>query len=419
LTLDFSASNASPREARIPHPVVWTILYLPFGALYGFGSVALTNVASRRGIPISEAALIIASGMTIQWLKWLWAPLVDITLTPRTWYVVSTVLSGAGVFAMSAVPLDAQHFPLLIVVIAGSSFVNSIVAMAVEAIIAGTIPPHHAGRVSGWFQAGNLGGAGLGGGLGLYLLVHLPAEWMSGAILAVLFCACCAALAFTSEVPSGHRGQGVWRAVRGVIGDLRTMMRTKGGVQAAILCVLPVGTGAAQGVLTQDAVAKYWGAGSDQVALTQGVLSGIVTAAGCFAGGFLCRKFQPRMAYAGIGLTLALVAVGMGLAPHGPIAYVVWSMIYALVVGLAFAAFTAVVLDAMGPGSGATKYNIFASLSNFPMWWLGLLLGYVAEKGGSDGPRWMLFMEAALGAAGVFVFVVAARAVSPGRVNVK
>jgi PAT family beta-lactamase induction signal transducer AmpG len=399
---------ATHREPGIPHPVVWTVLYLPFGALYGFGSVALTNVASQRGIPISEATLIIAAGTMISWLKWLWAPVVDITLTPRTWYVLSTVLSGIGVFAMSAVPLDRQHFPLLIFIIAAANFVNSIVAMAVEAIIAGSIPPSHAGSVSAWFQAGNLGGIGLGGGLGLYLLVHLPRAWMSGAIMGALFCLCCAALIFTPEVPSSHRGQGPWMAVRGVIRDLKTMLRTKAGLQSAILCALPVGTGAAQGVLTQDAVAKYWGAGSDQVALTQGLLSGVVTAAGCFIGGFLCRRFHPRVAYAGIGLILAVIAVGMGLAPHGPMDYVVWSMLYALGVGLAYAAFTAVVLAAMGPGSGATKYNIFASLANFPLWWLGLLLGYVAEKGGAP---WMLFTEAALGVAGVIVFAVTARAI--------
>jgi hypothetical protein len=130
------------------------------------------------------------------------------------------------------------------------------------------------------------------------------------------------------------------------------------------------------------AVAKYWGAGSDQVALPQAVLSGVVTAARCFIGGFLCRRFHPRVAYAGIGLILAVIAVAMGLASHGPMDYVVWSMIYALGVGLAYAAFTALVLDAMGPGSGATKYNIFASLSNFPMWWLGFCSDTSPKKAG-------------------------------------
>ena len=56
----------------------------------------------------------------------------------------------------------------------------------------------------------------------------------------------------------------------------------------------------------------------------------------------------------------------------------------------------ALVLDAMGKGSAATKYNIYASLSNFPIWWLGLLLGRVADK---MGPTTMLRTEAALGIA--------------------
>ena len=117
------------------------------------------------------------------------------------------------------------------------------------------------------------------------------------------------------------------------------------------------------------------------------------------------------------GAILAVIAVAMGLAPHGPTDYVVWSMIYALGVGLAYAAFTAVVLDAMGPGSGATKYSIFASLANFPMWWLGILLGYVAEAGGNRGASWMLFTEAALGVVGVVAFALSARAIQSGSQN--
>jgi MFS family permease len=392
------------RRVKAPHPVIWTILYLPFGALYGYGAVALTNVASTRGIPISEATLIIASGMVMNWLKWLWAPVVDITLSPRRWYVLSTVLSGAGVFAMSAVPLDKAHFSWLIAIIAASNFVNSIVGMSVEAIIANTTPPEEAGRVSAWFQAGNLGGTGLGGALGLYLLVHLPKPWMSGAAMAAIFVACCAALDATPAFEKRRHEGGAVAAVRSVIGDLRSMLKTKGGLLSAILCMMPVGTGAAQGVLTQDAVAHYWNAGSDAVALTQGLLAGIVTAIGCFIGGYLCQRFHPRTAYVGIGLVLAAIAVGMALSPHGPRAYIAWSMVYSLGVGLAYAAFTAFVLDAMGTGSGATKYNIFASLSNFPIWWLGLLLGYVADKGGARGASYMLLTEAALGVTGVAVF---------------
>ena len=72
----------------------------------------------------------------------------------------------------------------------------------------------------------------------------------------------------------------------------------------------------------------------------------------------------------------------MALSPATVTMYVVWNMTYAFGVGLSYAAFTAVVLSAMGAGSGATKYNMYASLANFPIWWLGLLLGV---RGGALG----------------------------------
>ncbi len=384
------------------------MLYLPFGALGGFVSVALTFLATQHGLSISEGALLGGAQLLTQWLKWLWAPLVDVTLSPRKWYVISTGASALGVLAMSAVPLGPGTLGALLVIIAAASLINSIVGMSVEAIIAGATPADQIGRVSAWFQAGNLGGAGLGGGLGLLLVEKLPRPWMSGAILGALFMLCCLALRFTPVV-SHARAAGPFAAVRQVARDLWAMLKTKGGVLSAILCVLPVGTGAAQGTLTQAKVAAFWGAGADQVALMQGLVAGLVTAVGCFAGGALCQRFRPRAAYAGIGLALAAVAVLMGVCPATVSMYVVWSLVYSFAIGLAYAAFTALVLDAMGKGSGATKYNVFASLSNFPLWWLGLLLGVAAERWGA---RRMLFTEAAFGVFGLAVFAVSARLVA-------
>jgi PAT family beta-lactamase induction signal transducer AmpG len=386
---------------RAPHPFVWTVLYLPFGALGGFVSVALTFLATRHGLSISEGALLSGAQLLTQWLKWAWAPLVDITLSPRRWYVISTGLSALGVLAMAAVPLGPGTLGILLAIIAVASLVNSVVGMSVESMIALGTPTDQIGRVSAWFQAGNLGGTGLGGGLGLLLMEKLPAPWMSGAIMGGLFMLCCLALRFTPTLVAHAKPGGAFAAMRQVARDLWAMLKTRGGLLSAILCVLPVGTGAAQGTLTQAKVAVFWGAGADQVALMQGLFAGLITAVGCFAGGYLCERVRPRTAYAGIGLGLAAVAVLMGVCPSTVSMYVVWSLVYAFGVGLAYAAFTALVLDAMGVGSGATKYNVFASLSNFPLWWLGLLLGVIAEKWGA--PR-MLFTEAALGVVGVLVF---------------
>lgn len=396
--------NATAPVRKAPHPVVWTILYLPFGALSGFVTVALTFLATKHGLSISEGALLNGANLLSQWFKWIWAPIVDVTLTPRKWYVYATAASALGVLAMSIVPLGPNTLGLLLLIIAVASLINSAVGMAVEAILAETTPPDQVGRVSAWFQTGNLGGNGLGGALGLFLIVKLPAPWMAGAIMGLLFLLCCLALVWTPRVESTHAHEEPLAAVKGVVRDLKLMLKTKGGLLAGILCILPIGTGAAQAVLTQAEVAAYWGAGQREVQLLQGLFAGAVTAAGCFAGGWLCNRMRPRLAYPIIGLLLAAIAAGMAVCPATVAMYVVWALAYAFGVGLAYAAFTAFVLEAMGKGSGATKYNIYASASNFPIWWLGLLLGVVAQR---YGMRRMLLTEAGLGVVGVALFALA------------
>ena len=386
---------------KAPHPFVWTVLYLPFGALTGFVTVALTFLATKHGLSISEGALLNGAQMVTQWLKWLWAPIVDITLTPRKWYVLSTAASALGILAMSMVPLGPDTLGILLAIIAAASLINSAVGMAVEALIAQATPPDQVGRVSAWFQAGNLGGTGLGGALGLFLITHLPKPWMGGAVMGVLFMLCCFALYFTPKHDSLHENMTSLEAVKGVVRDLGKMLRTKGGLLSAILCVLPVGTGAAQVVLTQADVAAFWGAGAKEIEWLQGLTVGAVTAIGCFAGGWLCQRMAPRTAYAVVGIALALIASGMAICPATVLMYVVWNVIYAFGVGLSYAAFSAVVLSAMGIGSGATKYNIYASLANFPIWWLGLVLGVAAQHWGA---RRMLLVEAGFGVIGVAIF---------------
>jgi predicted MFS family arabinose efflux permease len=300
------------------------------------------------------------------------------------------------------IPLGPPTLSPLLAVIAVSCLINSIVGMAVEAMISEATSPDDAGRIGAWFQAGNLGGTGLGGALGLFLVSHLPG-WVAGSIMGALFMACCGALAFTPASAKTHRAEPLV-AVVSVVKDLRSMLLTKGGVLSAMLCILPIGTGAAQVVLAQAEVAAQWGASEHEVELMQGLAAGCVTAVGCFVGGWLCQRIHPRTTYALVGVLMATVTAAMAACPARVGFYIGFSLLYAFVIGLAYAAFTAFVLVAMGDGSGATKYNIFASLSNFPIWWLGLVLGALAQKG---GPKLMLAGESGFGVLGVLVFAIA------------
>jgi MFS transporter, PAT family, beta-lactamase induction signal transducer AmpG len=395
---------SSPRVTQ-PHPAAWLVLIVPFGAAGGFVSVGLTFLATRHGLSITQGALLGAASLAAQWLRWLWAPLVDITLTPRRWYLLSTLLCSATVLAMAVVDMTPQTLPLLLVLIAASSIATTVLAMAVEAVMTVSTPPEQFGRVSAWQNAGNLGGSGIGGGLGLYLLEHLPAPWMAGAIMAVILLACAAAWHWVGDVRLHPCGRTPGEAVARVARELWQTLRERGGMLAGLLLLMPVGTGAASGVLTQAAVAAHWGAGADAVALTQGVVSGIVTAAGCFAGGWLCHRMHPRTVYVVVGLVLGAIDLVMVVSPSTVTTYVAVSIVYAFFVGVVWSAYTAVVLDAIGVTAAATKFSVMASLANFPIWWMGLLLGWVSDR---HGPAAMLETEAVLSVVGVSVFSIAA-----------
>ena len=77
-------------------------------------------------------------------------------------------------------------------------------------------------------------------------------------------------------------------------------------------------------------------------------------------------------------------------------------MIYAFITGLTYAGFSAFVLEAMGLGAAATKFSLFASLSNMPIAYMTSIDGWAYERWGAAG---MLFTEAVMGAVGLVLFL--------------
>src|SRR5207302_6847395 len=121
------------------------------------------------------------------------------------------------------------------------------------------------GRVSGWFQAGNLGGSGIGGGIGLKLLTSLHAPWQAGLILAILMLLCAVPLIFVPDVAAEGGAGTLWEAIKHVALDMWQVLKSPAGILCGVLCFVPIGTGAAQGVLTQAEVAAHWQAGENEV----------------------------------------------------------------------------------------------------------------------------------------------------------
>ena len=188
------------------------------------------------------------------------------------------------------------------------------------------------------------------------------------------------------------------------------MARSRPGVLALLIVFLPIGTGAASNLWA--AVADDWHASANTVALVTGVVGGVVAMAGCLIGGYLSDRMNRKSAYLLYGALQAGCAVAMALSPRTETMYIAFTMAYALITGLTYAGFSAVVLEAIGLGAAATKYNVFASLSNMPIAYMTVIEGWAQARWNVGG---MLLAEASLALGGMLVFIAAAAALARRR----
>jgi hypothetical protein len=80
---------------------------------------------------------------------------------------------------------------------------------------------------------------------------------------------------------------------------------------------------------------------------------------------------------------------------------------------MAYAAYAAANLEAIGGGAAATKYTLFASVANIPVTLMPLADGWADTRGGASAMLWLEFGVAIVAAA---VFALVALATRPKRV---
>lgn len=390
------------------HPIVYLVLCTPFGATGGYVIVTLAYLLSHAGVSVSAVAGLVAINLLPQTWKGLWAPIVDTTLTSKGWYLIAALVTAITLAAIGFFPAS----PSTLFVITALIFVNSIavsfLAMAAENLMAHATDQSEKGRAGGWYQAGNLGGQGIGGGAALWIAQHSSIFWLPGAAMATLFLVCCLALFFVAEPEQGHRELRYVETLRNVIRDVWNTAKSRAGFLALLICFLPIGSGAATGLWA--AVAGEWHATADTIALVNGVMGGLVSALGCVIGGHLCDRMDRKFAYALFGVFLAAAALAMAAAARSQTMFITFTMLYAFVQGFNYASFSAVVLEAIGRGAAATKYNLYASLSNMPIAYMTIVDGWAYDRWQANG---LLAADAMSGLVAVAFFAAVSVATRP------
>lgn len=412
-----------------PHvvkPWFWGILNLPFGATSGFVGVMLAYILKDKG-GAGDDVLATLGALTLfpnTW-KFAWAPIADSTLTRKRWYVLANVASCAVLGVLAFVPIDLEHLGLIEALVVINSFAITFLGMAVEGLMAHATPPEERGRAAGWFQAGNLGGGGLGGFVGLLIAEHVSTQ-VAFITLAVVLFSCTFALRFVPEAPRlmeiivekvnllsrvGAAFMTFLRMLVQVGKDVLAMLANRRGIVAVALVFLPIGS-AALSYLFSGSISTESKANAEVVATTTGLLGGLVSAAGCLVGGVFSDRAGRRRAYLLSGVIMAVIAGVWAAVPKDVTTFTILVLLYQFGSGIAYGCFTGFVLEVIGSGAAATKYNILASLSNIPILYMTKLNGWASHTHGVNS---MLLVDAGSEIAGILVFLLVLAIVRPGR----
>jgi len=388
---------------RTPHPWVWSVLYFPFGLTFGFPSIALGFLASQNGVSVGSISGVVGMSWLPSGWKWVWAPLGDYTLSRKLWYRVAITLVSAGFITMSSLPLSPRTMPLLALVVLLTSTAGTFIAFATEGLMTHNTPPGGRGRSAGWFQAGNQFAQTAGGGIGLWLMTHVPKPWMAGAALAAILWGCSLALFMVEEPPRHLHDGSPLDKLKDAGQQLLTVLRSKAGRIGLILAVLPIGTGAAQGLF--GSIAGEWSAGANTTSLVLGLGGGLAIVAGCFAGGRLADRLSKPASYATSGALGLLACIVIAFSPRTSAGFAVGTLFYTFTLGMCAATITAMVLAFIGDTAAATKINLFFALNT--LFSLGMLRvdGRAHDTWRTNG---MLYTEAAVGVAALVVFALLA-----------
>jgi MFS family permease len=400
--------DEEPRPRRGSHPIVFLVLYLPFGMVSGYLAVALAYQLRKAGVPVAEIAGLLAFSTAPHVFKVFWAPIVDTVFNAKGWYTLGAVVVALGVAVAGALPLGPASMPYLGPLAFVLNVAVTFIAMSADILMAHATTPAEKGQAGGWSQAGNLGGAGLGGGAGLWMATHLSPPWISSCVLGIAILLCTLPLLVLPPPSHEHRRPSYLQSLWGVAKDVWNIARARAGYLALLIFILPLATGTAGSLFSS--IAGDWRASADLVAVVAGVAGGVFSAVGSIAGGYVCDWMDRKTAYALFAGLQGLCALAMGLAPHTPLAFTIFALAYTAINGLAYAAFSALTLETIDKGAAATKYNLLAGVSNTPIFYVVLIEGWVNARWGSTA---MLASEAVLAAGGLLIFGAVALATKP------
>ncbi len=412
-----TSTEANGSRTHRPPPVwLFSLLLIPYGIGGAFSSATLGRILDLNHVGKAKITTAVSLSVLIAGLQFLWAPTVDIRLRRRSWYLIVAFLGGLLMMAAMFTPLPSQ-VDLFIVLVLLAQVAICLTGPCIGGLMATTVPDELRGRASGFSNFGNVGVGAIAAGVTLQLIekgtLHLPllgevsSLRATGVVVAALvMMPALIVLAVDEPLPPRRTARQIFGAM---LRDVWNTIRVPRGWSGILLCLSPVGTAAAMQLFTSFATAYQ--ASPRMVTVVNGYVGGLLTGAACLLGGWLCDRMNRRVAYLLSGGLTAAVALGMALAPMTPSTYFWGALSYLFVTGFCYAAFTAVVLEIIGPAgaTASTQYTLFTAAGNQAISYMIKLDGwgydlYGHRFGEAVAPRGLLIADAVLNVVGIGLF---------------
>lgn len=353
----------------------------------------LAFLLSQQGIGSKVQSHLVALLALPTSLYFLWSPITDFFMKRRSWLLVASLIS-AVFMALGFHQQDLTSTRALVLIML-SACLSQLVVSSCGGMM-GALRSERTKRVAGsFYQAGSMGLGALSVSVLIWLSSRVSRDVLGLAAAGLIALPALFALAapLQDEIRTGSFG----RTMHGIWLEFKATFFRWEAIPYTLCMLFPVATGAAIGLI--PGVAKSYGVSGDSVAWVNGLLGGLVTAAGSLAGAALPSRISAPVIYLTVGIINAVTLGVLWLGPLTPATYYLGVMLYLFTVGTAYALFTAVVLEFLGDSgkSGSGRYSIINSMGNIPVLYMIAVDGWGADRW---GPRALSGTEFVVGTVG-------------------
>lgn len=231
--------------------------------------------------------------------------------------------------------------PLVAAALFTAEFGSSLLSPSLGGLMAQAMPDNLKGQAAGWYQLGGKIGAGAGGGIGLWLVVHTPVRAAPGLVLGLTCIGCVIGLRFLHE-PERRLSANALDRLMQIPHELWQLIKSREGLLVAALAVSPIGISGVDNFWS--GVAAEWKVSANTIVLVTGFGRAAIGGAGCLLAGWWADRADRRVVYLASGAFVAAAGIALALAPHVPDVFVVGTLAQKLFIGMSDAALSALIL---------------------------------------------------------------------------